>query len=94
MTEGIQGGLPQQRRSGWFAMVVAVGVLLIILGVWNAIDGLTALLAGDFVVADAELAPLRAASGVGRLLVGRMGLGTAGTGRRRGGRRYRALHRC
>ena len=53
MTEGINGGLPQ-RRSGWFAMVVAVGVLLIILGVWNAIDGLTALVAGDFVVADAE----------------------------------------
>ena len=35
-------------------MVVAVGVLLIILGVWNAIDGLSALVAGDFVVADAE----------------------------------------
>ena len=35
-------------------MVVAVGVLLIILGVWNAIDGLTALVAGDFVVADTE----------------------------------------
>ena len=35
-------------------MVVAVGVLLIILGVWNTIDGLTALIAGDFVVADAE----------------------------------------
>ena len=53
MTEGIHGGLPQ-RRSGWFAMVVAVGVLLIILGVWNAIDGLTALVAGEFVVADTE----------------------------------------
>ena len=35
-------------------MVVAVGVLLIVLGVWNAIDGLSALIAGDFVVADAE----------------------------------------
>ncbi len=35
-------------------MVVAVGVLLIILGVWNAIDGLRALVAGDFIVADAE----------------------------------------
>jgi len=35
-------------------MVVAVGVLLIFLGVWNVIDGLSALLAGDFVVADAE----------------------------------------
>jgi hypothetical protein len=35
-------------------MVIAVGVLLIILGLWNAIDGLTALLAGGFVVADAE----------------------------------------
>jgi len=42
------------RRSGWFAMVVAVGVILIVLGVWNAIDGLRALVAGDFVVADAE----------------------------------------
>jgi hypothetical protein len=41
------------RRSGWFAMVIGVGVLLIILGVWNAIDGLTALLAGGFVAADA-----------------------------------------
>ena len=53
MTEGIDGGLPE-RRSGWFAMVIAVGVILIVLGVWNAIDGLTALVAGDFVVADAE----------------------------------------
>ena len=53
MAEGIHGDLPH-RRSGWFAMVVAVGVLLIILGVWNTIDGLTALIAGDFVVADAE----------------------------------------
>jgi hypothetical protein len=53
MTEGIHGGLPQ-RRSGWFAMVIAVGVILIVLGVWNAIDGLSALVAGDFVVADAE----------------------------------------
>ena len=35
-------------------MVIAVGVILIVLGVWNAIDGLTALVAGDFVVADAE----------------------------------------
>ena len=35
-------------------MVVAVGVLLIILGVWNAIDGFRALVAGDFIVADAE----------------------------------------
>jgi hypothetical protein len=44
----------RQGRSGWFGMVVAVGVLLIILGVWNAIDGLTALFTGGFVVADAE----------------------------------------
>ena len=35
-------------------MVVGVGVLLIVLGVWNVIDGLTALFAGGFVVADAE----------------------------------------
>jgi hypothetical protein len=42
------------RRSGWFAMVVGVGVLLIVLGVWNVIDGLTALFAGGFIVADAE----------------------------------------
>lgn len=53
MGEHVHGGLPQ-RRSGWFGMVVAVGVILIVLGVWNAIDGLRALLAGDFVVADAE----------------------------------------
>ena len=46
MAEGVHGGLPH-RRSGWFAMVVAVGVILIALGVWNAVDG-------DFVVADAE----------------------------------------
>jgi hypothetical protein len=45
MTEGSHGGGPQ-RRSGWFAMVVAVGVLLIVPGVWNAIDGLSALVAG------------------------------------------------
>jgi uncharacterized membrane protein YphA (DoxX/SURF4 family) len=53
MAEGAHGGLPQ-RRSGWFAMVIAVGVLLIVLGVWNAVDGLSALVAGDFVVADAD----------------------------------------
>ena len=35
-------------------MVIGVGVLLIALGVWNVIDGLTALTAGGFVVADAE----------------------------------------
>jgi hypothetical protein len=35
-------------------MVVGVGGLLIVLGVWNALDGLTALFAGGFVVADAE----------------------------------------
>lgn len=35
-------------------MVIAVGVLLIVLGVWNTIDGLTALRAGGFIVADAE----------------------------------------
>jgi hypothetical protein len=35
-------------------MVVGVGVLLIVLGLWNVLDGLTALLAGGFVVADAE----------------------------------------
>lgn len=35
-------------------MVIGVGVLLIILGLWNAIDGLSALLAGGFVAADAE----------------------------------------
>jgi hypothetical protein len=53
MTEGIHGGRPHH-RSGWFGMVVGVGVILIVLGVWNAIDGLTALIARDFVVADAE----------------------------------------
>jgi hypothetical protein len=35
-------------------MVIGVGVLLIILGLWNVIDGVTALRAGGFVVADAE----------------------------------------
>jgi hypothetical protein len=34
-------------------MVIGVGMLLIILGVWNAFDGLAALLTGDFVAADA-----------------------------------------
>ena len=53
MTERIQGGVPQ-RRSGWFAMVVAVGVILIVLGVWNVFDGLAALRGGDFVVADGD----------------------------------------
>jgi hypothetical protein len=53
VAESVPGGRPH-RRSGWFGMVIAVGVLLIILGLWNAIDGLTALLAGGFVVADAE----------------------------------------
>ena len=53
VSEGVQSGRPH-RRSGWFAAVIGVGVLLIILGLWNTIDGLTALLAGGFVVADAE----------------------------------------
>jgi hypothetical protein len=53
MADSVQGGRGH-RRSGWFAAVIGVGVLLIILGLWNAIDGLTALLAGGFVVADAE----------------------------------------
>jgi hypothetical protein len=53
MVEPLPAGHPS-RRSGWFAMVVGVGVLLIVLGVWNVIDGLTALFAGGFVVADAE----------------------------------------
>ena len=53
MAEGVHDD-GKHRRSGWFAMVVGVGVLLIVLGVWNAIDGLTALFAGGFVVADAE----------------------------------------
>jgi hypothetical protein len=35
-------------------MVIGVGVLLIILGVWNAFDALAALLTGGFVGADAE----------------------------------------
>ena len=53
MVEPRPAGHPS-RRSGWFAMVIGVGVLLIVLGVWNVIDGLTALTAGGFVVADAE----------------------------------------
>ena len=53
MAEGAHSAR-RKGRSGWFGMVVAVGVLLIILGVWNAIDGLTVLVAGDFVVADAQ----------------------------------------
>ena len=53
MAEGAHSAR-RQGRSGWFGMVVAVGVLLIILGVWNAIDGLTALFTGGFVVSDAE----------------------------------------
>ena len=53
MAASVPGGRPH-RRSGWFAMVIGVGVLLIILGLWNAIDGLSALLAGGFVAADAE----------------------------------------
>jgi hypothetical protein len=53
MAEGVQDSR-RRRRSGWFGMVVGVGVLLIVLGVWNAIDGLTALLAGGFVLAEAE----------------------------------------
>jgi hypothetical protein len=52
MADSVQGG--RAHRSGWFAAVIGVGVLLIILGLWNTIDGLTALRAGGFVVADAE----------------------------------------
>jgi len=53
MADSVQGDRAH-RRSGWFAAVIGVGVLLIILGLWNAIDGLTALRAGGFVAADAE----------------------------------------
>jgi hypothetical protein len=53
MTEGIHGGRPGH-RSGWFGMVIGVGVILIALGVWNVVDGVSALVAGDFVVGDAE----------------------------------------
>jgi hypothetical protein len=42
------------RRSGWLPIVFAAGVLLALLGVWNAVDGLTALIRGDFVVTDAD----------------------------------------
>ena len=53
VAESVQGGRAH-RRSGWFGMVIGVGVLLIILGLWNVIDGATALRAGGFVVADSE----------------------------------------
>ena len=53
MAEGVHGDRPH-RRSGWFAAVIGVGVLLIVLGVWNTIDGLTALFTRGFFVADAE----------------------------------------
>lgn len=55
MAESGRGGR-LHRRSGWFGMVIGAGVLLIILGLWNVIDGVTALRAGGFVVADAERA--------------------------------------
>jgi hypothetical protein len=42
------------RRSRWLPVVFGAGVLLIVLGVWNVIDGLTALVRGGFVLADAE----------------------------------------
>jgi hypothetical protein len=42
------------RRSRWLPVVFGAGVLLIVLGVWNVIDGLTALVRGQFVIADAE----------------------------------------
>jgi hypothetical protein len=52
VAESAPGGRAHH-RSGWFGMVIGVGMLLIILGVWNAFDGLAALLTGDFVAADA-----------------------------------------
>jgi hypothetical protein len=41
-------------RSRWLPVVFAAGVLLAVLGVWNIVDGLTALIRGDFVVTDAD----------------------------------------
>jgi hypothetical protein len=41
-------------RSRWLPVVFAAGVLVIVLGVWNTIDGLAALIGGDFVVSDAD----------------------------------------
>jgi hypothetical protein len=51
VAERVPGGRAH-RRSGWFGMVIGVGVLLIALGVWNAFDALTALLTGGFAAAD------------------------------------------
>jgi hypothetical protein len=49
------GSRPGPRdRSGWLPVVFAAGVLLAVLGVWNIVDGLTALIRGDFVVTDAD----------------------------------------
>lgn len=41
-------------RSGWRFAIFAIGVLLALLGVWNVVDGVSALSRGGFVVADAD----------------------------------------
>lgn len=51
MAERGAGSVPH-RRAGWFGAVVAVGVLLIVLGAWNIVDGVSALVSGRFVAAD------------------------------------------
>ena len=49
------GSRPERRgRSGWLPVVFAAGVLLAVLGVWNIVDGLNALIRGSFVVTDAD----------------------------------------
>jgi hypothetical protein len=69
MAERVHDSRERRRRSEWFAMVIGVGVLLIVLGVWNAIDGLTALIAGGFVVADAERVVALGVAGWGWVLL-------------------------
>jgi|SRR5919107_1749377 hypothetical protein len=49
------GSSPKSRRRfGWLPIVFVAGVLLAALGVWNVVDGLTALIRGDFIVTDAD----------------------------------------
>ena len=50
---GRRGSRPREHGTGWFAAVVAVGVLLIVLGVWNVVDAIIALTAGRLIEADA-----------------------------------------
>ena len=59
----------EQGRSRWRFAIFAIGVLLALLGVWNVLDGVRALSAGQFVVNDPNRTVLLDVHGWGWVLL-------------------------